>query len=126
MRMELLAPAGDLDAAYAAFHYGADAVYLGLKRFSARAEAANFSLDELGEITAFAHAATPRRSVFVALNTLVMDDELDEAIESLATIAALGVDAVIVQDIGIARLARRYFPGLELHASTQMAIHNTA
>ncbi len=126
MRMELLAPAGDLDAAYAAFHYGADAIYLGLRRFSARAEAANFSLDELSEITAFAHAATPRRSVFVALNTLVMDDELDEAIESLATISAVGVDAVIVQDIGIARLARRHFPGLELHASTQMAIHNPA
>lgn len=126
MRVELLAPAGDLECAYAAFHYGADAVYLGLKRFSARAEAANFSPAELGEITAFAHAATPRRSVFVALNTLLMDDEIDAAVEALATAEATGVDAVIVQDLGLARLARSYFPGLELHASTQLAIHNVA
>ncbi len=126
MRAELLAPAGDLECAHAAFHYGADAVYLGLKRFSARAEAANFSPAELGEITAFAHAATPRRSVFVAMNTLLMDDEIDDAVEALATAAATGVDAVIVQDLGLARLARSYFPELELHASTQLAIHNVA
>ena len=80
MKIELLSPAGDLDAAYAAFHYGADAIYLGLKRFSARAEAANFNAEELSEIVGYAHAATPRRSVFVAVNTLVMDDELDDAI----------------------------------------------
>lgn len=126
MKTELLAPAGDLECAYAAFHYGADAVYLGLKRFSARAEAANFSPAELGEITAFAHAAAPRRAVFVALNTLLMDDEIEDAIEALEMAAATGVDAVIVQDLGLARLARSYFPGLELHASTQLAIHNVA
>ncbi|MEI8350814.1 MAG: U32 family peptidase [bacterium] len=126
MRTELLAPAGDLECAYAAFHYGADAVYLGLKRFSARAEAANFSPAELCEITAFAHAATTRRSVFVAMNTLLMDDEIDDAVEALETAATAGVDAVIVQDLGLARLARSYFPGLELHASTQLAIHNVA
>lgn len=124
MKTELLAPAGDLDCAYAAFHYGADAIYLGLKRFSARAEAANFSVSELSEITAFAHAATPRRSVFVAMNTLIMDDELDDAVESLATVAAVGVDAVIIQDLGLARLAREHFPRLERHASTQLAVHN--
>lgn len=124
MKLELLAPAGDLDAAYAAFHYGADAIYLGLKRFSARAEAANFSPQELSEIVAFAHKAEPRRSVFVALNTLILEDELDEAIEALALIESLGVDAVIVQDLGMARLVKRYFPRLALHASTQMAIHN--
>ena len=126
MKIELLSPAGDLDAAYAAFHYGADAIYLGLKRFSARAEAANFNAEELSEIVGYAHAATPRRSVFVAVNTLVMDDELDDAIETLALAADMGVDAVIVQDIGIARLVSRYFPGLEMHASTQLAIHNVA
>ena len=124
--MELLAPAGDLEAGYAAFHYGADAIYLGLKRFSARAEAANFTPEELSEIVGFAHAATPRRSVFVALNTLVMDDELNEAIETLALLDEIGVDGVIVQDLGLARLVRAYFPRLNLHASTQMAIHNVA
>ena len=124
MKTELLAPAGDLDAAYAAFHYGADAVYLGLKRFSARAEASNFSEEELGEIVAFAHAATPRRSVFVTLNTLILDEELDEAIRLLATLSETGVDAVIVQDLGVARLVRRHFRALALHASTQLAIHN--
>jgi putative protease len=126
MKLELLAPAGDLDAAYAAFDYGADAVYLGLKRFSARAEAANFTPEELSEITAYAHQSTPRRSVFVAVNTLVLEDELDDAIEVLATASEAGVDAVIIQDLGMARLARQYFPRLALHASTQMAIHNVA
>ena len=126
MRTELLAPAGDLDAAYAAFYHGADAVYLGLQRFSARAEAANFSPEDLSEIVGFAHSSTPRRSVFVAFNTLIQDHELDEAIETLALLDATGVDAVIVQDLGIARLARTYFPRLELHASTQLAIHNVA
>ncbi|MEI6564741.1 MAG: U32 family peptidase [bacterium] len=126
MRTELLSPAGDLEAAYAAFTYGADAVYLGLKRFSARAEAANFSPEELSEIVGYAHAASPRRSVFVAFNTLVQDNELDEAIETLALLDATAVDAVIVQDLGIARLARACFPRLALHASTQMAIHNVA
>jgi putative protease len=126
MKLELLAPAGDLEAAFAAFHYGADAIYLGLKRFSARAEAANFNPEELGEITAYAHQCTPRRSVFVAMNTLVLDDELDDAIEALATVSEAGADAVIIQDLGVARLARCHFPGLALHASTQLAIHNVA
>ncbi|MEI7880519.1 MAG: U32 family peptidase [bacterium] len=126
MRTELLAPAGDLDAAYAAFHHGADAVYLGLQRFSARAEAANFSPEDLSEIVGFAHSASPRRSVFVAFNTLIQDHELDEAIETLAFLDASGVDAVIVQDLGIVRLARMYFPRLALHASTQLVIHNVA
>jgi len=126
MKTELLAPAGDLEAAYAAFYHGADAVYLGLQRFSARAEAANFSPEDLSEIVGFAHAASPRRSVFVAFNTLIQDQELDEAIETLVLLAATGVDAVIVQDLGVARLVRTYFPKLELHASTQLVIHNVA
>src|SRR5918994_842030 len=65
---ELLAPAGGPEAAYAAFHFGADAVYLGLKKFSARAEAENFTLDEVREITAYAHGLEPRRRVFVTIN----------------------------------------------------------
>src|SRR5689334_19146260 len=73
--VELLAPAGGPDAAFAALHFGADAIYLGLKKFSARAEAENFTLAELSEILAHAHALTPRRRVFVALNTVLRNDE---------------------------------------------------
>src|SRR5690348_13761490 len=69
--VELLAPAGGPEAAFAALHFGADAVYLGLKKFSARAEAENFTLDELSEVVAYAHALTPRRRVFVTVNTLI-------------------------------------------------------
>lgn len=124
--VELLAPAGGLDAAYAAFHFGADAIYLGLKKFSARAEAENFTLDELDEITAYAHALTPRRRVFVTINTLIRQDELPELIETLAALEAIGVDAVILQDLGVYHAIRHDFPSLELHGSTQMAVHNGA
>lgn len=125
-RAELLAPAGGPDSAFAAFHYGADAIYLGLKRFSARAEAENFTLDELSEVVAYAHGLTPRRRVFVTINTLLRNDELPELIETLAAIEAIGVDAVILQDLGVYHLIRRYFPRLELHASTQLAVHDRA
>jgi putative protease len=124
--VELLAPAGGPDAAFAAFQYGADAIYLGLKKFSARAEAENFTLDEVSEVVAYAHSLTPPRRVFVALNTLIRNDELPELIETLAALEDLGVDALIVQDLGTYALVRRHFPGLELHASTQLAVHNRA
>ncbi len=124
--VELLAPAGGPEAACAALHFGADAIYLGLKKFSARAEAENFTLDELDEITAYAHSLTPRRRVFVTINTLIRHDELSELIEALAGLEASGVDAVILQDLGVYRALRRYFPTLELHGSTQMAVHNRA
>jgi putative protease len=125
-RVELLAPAGGPDAAFAAFHYGADAIYLGLKKFSARAEAENFTLDELAEVTAYAHSLTPRRRVFVTVNTVIRQDELAELIDDLAALADIGVDALIIQDLGVYHLVRRYFPELELHASTQLAVHNRA
>ncbi len=124
--VELLAPAGGPEAALAAFHFGADAIYLGLKKFSARAEAENFTLDEVDEITAYAHALTPRRRVFVTINTLVREDELPELIEDVAALDEIGVDALIVQDLGVYHLVRRHFPRLELHASTQLAVHNRA
>src|SRR5262245_47281616 len=76
--VELLAPAGGPDAAFAAFHFGADAIYLGLKKFSARAEAENFTLEDVDEITAYAHSLQPRRRVFVTINTLIRQDELAE------------------------------------------------
>jgi putative protease len=122
--VELLAPAGGPEAAYAAFHFGADAVYLGLRKFSARAEAENFTLEEVDEVTAYAHALRPRRRVFVTVNTLVRQDELPELIADVAALADIGVDALIVQDLGVYHLVRRHFPHLELHASTQLSVHN--
>ncbi|MGD9612534.1 MAG: U32 family peptidase [Kiritimatiellia bacterium] len=121
---ELLAPAGEKAAAYAAFAFGADAVYTGLPRFSARAEAVNLSPRELEEIVAYAHALPRPRRVYVTLNTLIREAELPDLIRSLALCAEAGADAVIVQDLGVARLARRHFPDLRLHASTQLALHN--
>ncbi len=123
---ELLAPAGGLDAGFAAFHFGADAIYLGLKKFSARAEAENFTLEELDEITAYAHSLTPKRRVFVTINTLILQDEIPELIDALTSLVEIGVDAVIVQDLGVYRAIRQWFPQLELHGSTQMAVHNRA
>ncbi len=121
---ELLAPAGGLEAGLAAFQYGADAVYLGLQRYSARADAQNFTLDELDRLLGYARSLTPRRRCFVAANTLVLDGELYGLVETLGALAELGADAVIVQDLGVARVARRHFPELELHASTQLAAHS--
>jgi putative protease len=121
---ELLAPAGEKASAYAAFAFGADAVYTGLPRFSARAEAVNLSPRDLEEVVAFAHTQPRPRRVYVTLNTLLRDAELPDLLRSLACCADCGADAVIVQDLGVARLARRHFPALRLHASTQMALHN--
>ncbi len=121
---ELLAPAGNADAAWAALHYGADAVFAGLPRFSARAEAANFSAEELDELIGYAHAHG--RKVYITFNTLVQQHELPDALEALALIRDLNADGVIVQDMGLARMARRFFQSLELHASTQLAVHNLA
>ena len=125
-RIELLSPAGGHEAACAALAYGADAVYLGLPRFSARAEAENAAPESLAEIVGYAHSLTPRRRVYAALNTLLREDEWPAALAALEELAAAEADAVIVQDLGLARLARRFFPRLPLHASTQMAVHNAA
>jgi U32 family peptidase len=124
--VELLAPAGGPEAAFAAFHFGADAIYLGLKKFSARAEAENFALAEVDEITAYAHSLRPRRRVFVTINTLIRQDELAELVEAVAALADIGVDALIVQDLGVYHLVREHFPQMELHASTQLSVHNRA
>ena len=122
--VELLSPAGSFDAACAAFHFGADAVYLGLSRLSARAEAVNFTGDELNSITAYAHGLPRRRAVYVAVNTLVRDDELNDVLDELECAANAGADGLIVQDLAVASLVRSHFPGLPLHASTQMGLHS--
>lgn len=122
MKQELLAPAGNLEAGYAAFYYGADAVYLGLRKFSARAGAENFSAEELDELTAYAHQLG--RKVYVAINTVIQEDELPSLMEELDVCRKCRVDAVILQDLGVARIIRECYPEIELHASTQMAVHN--
>lgn len=121
---ELLAPAGGQEAARAALQYGADAIYLGLSEFSARAEAENFTWESLDEITAYAHALPRPRKVYVAVNTLMLSRELEPALRALQRLAELRVDAVIMQDVGLARLARLHVPQLPLHASTQMTAHS--
>ena len=123
-RPELLAPAGSLEAFFAALDAGADAVYIGLKEFSARAKAKNFSFAEVEQMTHLLQAEGKR--LYVTLNTLVKESELETLIETLAGLEAIGVDAVILQDLAVWKLAREHFPGLELHASTQMTIHNAA
>lgn len=122
MKKELLSPAGDIEAGYAAIHYGANAVYLGLKNFSARASVANFDESELNEFTGYAHSKKVR--VFVALNTLVLENELDMLLKNLDICRRCKVDAVILQDLGVARIVREKYPDIEMHASTQMAVHN--
>ena len=121
---ELLAPAGSLETFFAAMDSGADAVYVGLKDFSARAKAKNFNLSELERMLAYARHH--QRRLFVTLNTLVKQQELPKLCETLSALEALQVDGIILQDLGIWHLARTHFPGLELHASTQMTIHNAA
>lgn len=124
MVKELLAPAGDLEAGYAALYYGADAVYLGLQKFSARATAVNFNEENLNEFVGYAHSFSPRRKVFVAINTLVQNGEISDLIESLNICSRCHVDAIIIQDLGVAKIVRDFYPELEMHASTQMAVHN--
>lgn len=120
---ELLAPAGSLEAFFAAMEKGADAVYAGLQQFSARAKAKNFSMAQMASMTAYAHSLG--RRIYVTLNTLVKESELPLLVDTLSSLEAMQVDAVIVQDMAVARLVRSFFPGLALHASTQMTIHNT-
>ncbi|MEI7857165.1 MAG: U32 family peptidase [Methanomicrobiales archaeon] len=119
---ELLAPAGSPEAFRAAVAAGADAVYLSGKRFGARQFAANFSEAEIEESVSFAHARGVR--VYVTVNTLIHDAEIPGTVDYLIWLYSIGVDAVLIQDIGIAALAREIIPGLVIHASTQMTIHN--
>lgn len=121
-RLELLAPAGSMDALRAAVQNGADAVYLGAGSFNARRNAANFDDDGLRAAVAYCHARNVK--VHVTLNTLVRQDELDALYDTIRAIYESGADAVIVQDFGAASAVRQMGPELELHASTQMAAHN--
>jgi U32 family peptidase len=121
---ELLAPAGDWECARAAVENGADAIYFGLERFNARMRAHNFTESDLPGLVEYLH----RRGVkgYITLNTLVFQDEIQEAARYLRGMISAGVDAVIVQDIGLCRLIRRLSPDFPIHASTQMTITSAA
>src|SRR5687768_17302949 len=123
-RPELLAPAGDWECAKAAVENGADAIYFGLNRFNARMRAHNFTEADLPKLMEFLH----RRGVrgYVTFNTLVFANELEDAEQYLRSIISSGVDAAIVQDVGIARLIRKLSPDFHIHASTQMTITSAA
>lgn len=117
---ELLSPAGDWEALRAAVANGADAVYFGLSNFNARHRATNFTLDELGEVVGFLHRHNVRG--YVTCNTLIFSDELEHIARLVVAIASSGADAIIVQDLGLARLIGRLAPGLPIHGSTQMTL----
>ncbi|AXV38060.1 MAG: hypothetical protein CIT01_07560 [Methanobacterium sp. BRmetb2] len=119
---ELLAPAGSYDAFKAAVNAGADAVYLSGKRFGARRFANNFSKSQIEEAVNYAHLHNV--NIYVTVNTLIKNSEISKAVEHLFWLYKIGADAVIVQDVGLASLAHEIIPELDLHASTQMAIHN--
>ena len=118
--MELLAPAGSPEALLAAVSFGADAVYIGGRNFSARHGAKNFSDEELEEAVKYCHLRGVK--VHVTANTLIKQDETESFIEYLGFLNRINVDAVIIQDIGMAALARKLYPDLPLHASTQMTV----
>ncbi len=122
MRTELLAPAGSPEALMAAVQAGADAVYLGLGPFNARRNAKNFTPETLPDQVAYCHQRGTK--VYLTLNTLVTDRELPQAAETAAQAARAGVDAILVQDLGVARLLRETCPDVALHASTQMTVHD--
>lgn len=122
--LEILAPAGSKEAFLAAVNSGADAVYLAAKNFGARAYADNFELDELAGLVRWAHLRGV--AVYVAMNTLLRDDELPAALRQAVELHNLGADALIVQDWGLANLLRERYPQIALNASTQMTLHNAA
>ena len=123
-KIEILAPAGSFDSVIAAVRSGADAVYLGEKAFSARSSAKNFDDEELKKATAYCHIHGVK--VYVTINTIVFDDELEKLKKAIISAAEADVDALIVQNMGVARLAHRLVPDLALHASTQMSIHTAS
>lgn len=122
--MEILSPAGSFDALRAAVHYGADAVYVGAQRFSARKSAQNFSDDELNQAVDFCHLRGVK--LYLCCNTLMKETELDDAMNLIYYAYQIGVDALIIQDLGLLTKIRRELPDFPVHASTQMTVVNSA
>ena len=122
MKVELLSPAGNMEALKQAIHNGANAVYLGGKSFGARKYANNFSNEELIEAINYAHIYGVK--IYVTANTIIYNDEVEEFVKYLTFLHKSNVDAVIMQDIGMISLIRKVLPNLEIHASTQCHNHN--
>jgi len=120
MTAELLAPAGSYEAMKAAFLAGADAVYLGGERFGARAYAVNF--DQKTLLSAIDEAHLFNKKLYLTVNTVIKDDEIEDVYNFILPYYRAGLDAVIVQDTGALKLIRENFPGLHIHASTQMTV----
>ena len=121
---EILSPVGNYDMLYAAVRSGADAVYLGAKDFSARRNAENFSTEELSKVVKYCHIRGVK--VYLTLNILIKDNEFIEALDLALKAYHAGIDGIIIQDLGLARVLHKELPELPLHASTQMSIHSPA
>jgi len=121
-RIELLAPGGDVDAIKAAIVAGANAVYCGLDVFNARNRASNLSFDELNGVLRLAHQFDCQ--VFLTMNVVILEQELKSLFKLLNQLVNTGIDGIIVQDLGVFNLVKKYFPSLDIHASTQLTTHN--
>lgn len=121
-KVEILSPVGNMECLKAAIEAGCDAVYLGGNMFGARAFAGNFSNEELVEAIKYAHLYGVK--VYLTVNTIIYENEVERFLDYIRFVHKNNIDAVIIQDIGMFDLLRRKFPNLELHASTQMHIHN--
>lgn len=119
---ELLAPVSSIDTLKIAINAGADAVYLSGHKYGARSYAKNFTKEEIIEAVEFAHLRNVK--VYLTVNTLIMDEEFKDVLDYLMFLYTIGVDAVLIQDIGLAKIIKRVIAGLEIHASTQMTVHN--
>ena len=120
-KIELLAPAGDRASVLAAINGGADAVYVGEKSFSARRRAGNFSLKELKDILTLCHSQGVK--VYLAINILIKDSEFEEVIETLNHLGNMGIDGLILQDLGLIELIRNHYPMFSMQTSTQGSVY---
>ena len=122
LRPELLVPAGDFDCLRAGVQNGADAVYFGCNQYSARANAKNFTIDEIPEVIKYCKLRNVKS--YLTLNTLISDKEFPDAVNIAKVAYESGIDAILVQDLGLGKFLIENFPNLNVHASTQMSIHN--
>ena len=120
--IELLSPAGSPEAVIAAVQNGADAVYMGMGNFNARRGAKNFTDEEFERAVRYCHVRGCK--VYVTLNTLINDREVEPALQAARLASEVGTDGIIIQDLGLIAAVRQYLPDIPLHASTQMSIHN--
>lgn len=121
-KIEVLAPAGSMESLYAAINKGADAVYLGGNKFSARAYASNFDNENMQKAIDYAHSYGVK--IYVTINTILKENEIEEAVRYVGYLYEIGADALIIQDLGLFKRIKEEYPDFELHASTQMTIHN--